>query len=318
MFVANIVPIKEDMSYAREEDSELLNLFAAYGEVVKMKFIRATFGYPTVKAYVEYNNEKSAKQAVKELDGFSFRGELLSVELQEEKLAAKRQARLKETPQSKYSLRYAEKVYDEPRPARGRGGGPPRGSRGGDRYPESRPRGGGRSYPPANEPKDYWQDAEYDDEYDDYYDDCEDENYRPQQSKKPAGPGPNQKYVPKSEARAEPERVERPVRENRAKLYVGNLSFDTDEDTLYDKFYEYGDIAECKIPVGREGRSLGYGIVEFKDSRDADEAIYNLDGTEIDGRKIQVRIDRKQTQESRYGGNDTFERRPPRGGFGRR
>lgn len=80
LFVSNIVPVKDNMTYAREEDPELHNLFSAYGEVVKMKFIRSTFGLATIKAYVEYDNEASASKAVKKLDGFSFRGELLSVQ----------------------------------------------------------------------------------------------------------------------------------------------------------------------------------------------------------------------------------------------
>lgn len=68
------------MTFAREEDQELHDLFSAHGELVKMKFIRSTFGLATIKAYVEYDNEDSAGQAVKKLDGFSFRGELLSVQ----------------------------------------------------------------------------------------------------------------------------------------------------------------------------------------------------------------------------------------------
>lgn len=64
LFVSNIVPVKDKMTYAREEDPELHDLFSAYGEVVKMKFIRSTFGLATIKAYVEYDNEKSAKTAV--------------------------------------------------------------------------------------------------------------------------------------------------------------------------------------------------------------------------------------------------------------
>lgn len=91
-------------------------------------------------------------------------------------MAARRQAR-KEGPTSKYEIRYANEVYDEPRrgsrgfaPSRGRGG-----ARGGrdDKY-EKAPATRGR---PSHAGKDYWQDEDYDEEYDDYYDDCEDENY---------------------------------------------------------------------------------------------------------------------------------------------
>ena len=72
------------------------------------------------------------------------------------------------------------------------------------------------------------------------------------------------------------------------------MSFDTDEKTLDEHFNEYGDIIEVKIPVGREGRSLGFGTVQFKSSYDAETAIDRLNGEVIDGRKIVVRIDRKQ------------------------
>lgn len=93
---------------------------------------------------------------------------------------------------------------------------------------------------------------------------------------------------------------------------MGNLSFDTDERTLDEYFREYGDIVEVNIPVGREGRSLGFGTVQFKSNYDAENAIDRLNGEVIDGRKIVVRVDRKQTA----GGRDTndFERRPFRGG----
>lgn len=72
------------------------------------------------------------------------------------------------------------------------------------------------------------------------------------------------------------------------KIYIGNLDFDTTEDTIMDAFCEYGEVKECILPEDRDfGGSRGFGFVVM-DAEDAVAAIDELDGIELDGRVIRV------------------------------
>ena len=78
------------------------------------------------------------------------------------------------------------------------------------------------------------------------------------------------------------------ARPQRTKLYVGNLSFYTNEDTLAEVFEEFGDVYDCYIPEDPErGGSRGFGFITM-DPDAANEAIDSLDGIELDGRMIAV------------------------------
>ncbi len=80
-------------------------------------------------------------------------------------------------------------------------------------------------------------------------------------------------------------------------LFVGNLPNSVTEDELKSEFYEYGDIESLKIITDKEtGRSRGYGFLEMADD-DARRAINKLNNSDMDGRKISVRIaqDKKDT-----------------------
>ena len=73
------------------------------------------------------------------------------------------------------------------------------------------------------------------------------------------------------------------------RLYVGNISWNTTEDDLRTAFGA-GDrtVTDCHIVTDREtGRSRGFGFVEMGDD-DAQKAISELDGNEIDGRGLRV------------------------------
>ena len=71
------------------------------------------------------------------------------------------------------------------------------------------------------------------------------------------------------------------------KLYVGNLSWNTTEDSLQDKFAEAGEVISAKIITDRmTNRSRGFGFVEMSDG--AEGAIEALHESEIDGRKLVV------------------------------
>lgn len=87
------------------------------------------------------------------------------------------------------------------------------------------------------------------------------------------------------------------------KLYVGGISWGTSEDQLHDAFSRYGDIEETKIITDREtGRSRGFGFVTFMNENDAQDAIQGLNGTELDGRSLNVNVARERAPRDNRGG----------------
>jgi cold-inducible RNA-binding protein len=97
------------------------------------------------------------------------------------------------------------------------------------------------------------------------------------------------------------------------KLYVGNLSYDTTEDSLRAAFSEVGEVESVTIISDRmSGRSRGFAFVEMATDEAATEAISRLNGQMVDGREISVAEARPPRQrDDRPGGG-----RGPRGGFG--
>jgi RNA recognition motif-containing protein len=73
------------------------------------------------------------------------------------------------------------------------------------------------------------------------------------------------------------------------KLYVGNLSYNTSEDSLRNLFAEFGNVASAKIIFDREtGNSKGFGFVEMGTDDEASAAITGTNGREFEGRQIRV------------------------------
>jgi len=73
------------------------------------------------------------------------------------------------------------------------------------------------------------------------------------------------------------------------KLYVGNLSFDTDENALRAAFEVHGTVTDVFLPSDRmSGRPRGFGFVTFASRSDAETAISKMDQTDLDGRTIKV------------------------------
>ncbi len=72
-------------------------------------------------------------------------------------------------------------------------------------------------------------------------------------------------------------------------IYVGNLSYDTTEDTLRALFAEFGEVEAARVITDRyTGRSKGFGFVEMTAEDAAQEAIGALNGKSVDGREIRV------------------------------
>jgi RNA recognition motif-containing protein len=83
------------------------------------------------------------------------------------------------------------------------------------------------------------------------------------------------------------------------RLYVGNLSFHTTEDTLQRTFSSVGTVTEAKLVIDREsGRSRGFGFVSMATDEEANNAIQQLNGADLDGRPLRVNI----AEERRPGG----------------
>ena len=87
------------------------------------------------------------------------------------------------------------------------------------------------------------------------------------------------------------------------RLYVGNLPFSAD-DSAVRSLFEQNDrvVTEVKLITDRDtGRPRGFGFVEMGSNEDADKAIRELNGYELDGRSLTVNEARERT-----GGNRRF------------
>jgi len=90
------------------------------------------------------------------------------------------------------------------------------------------------------------------------------------------------------------------------KLYVGGLSWGTNDHDLKAAFEQFGEVSESKVITDRDtGRSRGFGFVTYEEGGDADKAIQEMDGTELDGRSLKVNEaqDRPRTGGGGGGGN---------------
>ncbi len=81
------------------------------------------------------------------------------------------------------------------------------------------------------------------------------------------------------------------------RLYVGNLSYDSNEDSIRAAFSEGGrTVTDVHIMTDREtGRPRGFGFVELSSEAEAQAAIEELDGKDLDGRSIRVNEARERT-----------------------
>lgn len=87
------------------------------------------------------------------------------------------------------------------------------------------------------------------------------------------------------------------------KIYVGNLGFSVSNDLLKTKFEQYGAVASANVIMDRDtGRSKGFGFVEMSNAQDAAKAITALNGSEFEGR--QMNVSEAKPKESTGGGRD--------------
>lgn len=86
-------------------------------------------------------------------------------------------------------------------------------------------------------------------------------------------------------------------------IYVGNLEYKVSDNDLREVFEEFGEVTSAKVITDRDtGRSKGFGFVEMADDEEAQAAIEELDGAELDGRAIKVNQARPKESGNRGGG----------------
>jgi len=85
------------------------------------------------------------------------------------------------------------------------------------------------------------------------------------------------------------------------KLYVGNLAFQTSSDDLQELFAQAGTVESASVVEDRDtGRSRGFGFVEMSSKEEGEAAIQKFNGTEVNGRSLNV--NEAKPRENRSGG----------------
>lgn len=98
-------------------------------------------------------------------------------------------------------------------------------------------------------------------------------------------------------------------------IYVGNLSFQAEQEDLLDLFGQYGEVKQCSLPLDREtGRKRGFAFVEMSNDADEQKAIDDLQDVEWMGRMI--RVNKATPREGGGGGGGGGRGGGGRGGYG--
>jgi RNA recognition motif-containing protein len=92
------------------------------------------------------------------------------------------------------------------------------------------------------------------------------------------------------------------------RLFVGNLSFECSWQDLKDHFKKCGRVEHAEVIEGADGRKRGFGIVTFANPSETAMAMERLDDVEFQGRRLEVRLDRKSDRKS----EPSFKAGPPK------
>src|SRR5713226_6498011 len=86
-------------------------------------------------------------------------------------------------------------------------------------------------------------------------------------------------------------------------IFVGNLSYQTTQEDLHAAFAQYGNVERVNIVTDREtGQPRGFAFVEMTEKRDAETAISQLNGADLNGRTMNVNEARPKPEGGRSGG----------------
>ncbi|KAL0358511.1 UNVERIFIED_CONTAM: Glycine-rich RNA-binding protein 2, mitochondrial [Sesamum angustifolium] len=96
------------------------------------------------------------------------------------------------------------------------------------------------------------------------------------------------------------------------KLFVGGLSYGTDDQSLRDAFSSFGDVVDARVITDRDsGRSRGFGFVNFSSDESASSALSAMDGQQLNGRNIRVSFAQERAPRSSFNNAGGYG-----GGFG--
>jgi len=90
------------------------------------------------------------------------------------------------------------------------------------------------------------------------------------------------------------------------KIYVGNLSFDSNDADLKGLFETYGEVESAKVIVDKfTGRSRGFGFIEMTSREEGLKAIQELDSKDLGGRSLKVNEAKPKSDNRNRGGRDS-------------
>ena len=90
-------------------------------------------------------------------------------------------------------------------------------------------------------------------------------------------------------------------------IYVGNLSYQTDDQSLRELFEKYGSVASSRVITDKfSGQSKGFGFVEMPNAEEANKAIGALNEQEFQGRNLRVNESQPKPRTERSGGGGGF------------
>ena len=95
-------------------------------------------------------------------------------------------------------------------------------------------------------------------------------------------------------------------------LFVAGVPYDFDDVDLKEMFELYGDVNSARVILDKETRkSKGFGFVDFANTVDAEKAIQDLDGVQLEGKTLAVKVaeDRKNNSEGGGGGFNPDKKR---------
>ena len=112
------------------------------------------------------------------------------------------------------------------------------------------------------------------------------------------------RFARRARRKAEPREI---TRDMSKKLFVGSLSWDTNDEGLRNAFSTHGEVSEAVVISDRDtGRSRGFGFVTFEEDEAADKAVAALNGTDLDGRTIRVDVAQAKQRSGGGGGGGGY------------
>jgi RNA recognition motif-containing protein len=91
------------------------------------------------------------------------------------------------------------------------------------------------------------------------------------------------------------------------KIYVGNMNYNTSEDTLRQLFAQYGEVVSVNVITDRyTGRAKGFGFVEMASEDAARAAMTALNGRDVDGRQLKVNEANDKPRNTSGGGKGRY------------